>query len=224
MAKEFGHSLAGCWLSDTKATVRISARVSAIWRLDRGGFACRLSHASVDRIRFLAGHGLEDASFPPHVGCKQGSSQHGAAVCPSPSARENTRGCPRWKPEHFCILISEVTNVCPIGRESGDHRSFYSESSGQNKNYCCYILFVRDNKLLGRVTRSSLHEGKTIEQGQGCQSCGSLGAVSFRVLQGKWTNRMYNSFLFRGPQSFLLRHSSTFWTIICFTQSQWFKY
>ena len=114
-----------------------------------------------------------------------------AAVCPSPSARENARGCPRWKPEHFCILISEVTNVCRIGQESGDHRSSYSESNVQKKNYCCCILFVRDNKLLGQVTWSSLHQGKTIERGQGCQSCGSLGAVSFRVLQRKWTNRMY---------------------------------
>ena len=82
-------------------------------------------------------------------------------------------------------------NVCPIGWESGDHRSSYSESNGQKKNYCCYILFVRDNKLLGQVTQPNLHQGKTIEQGQGCQSCGSLGAVSFGVLQRKWTSRMY---------------------------------
>lgn len=192
MAKGFGHSLAACWLSDTKATVRISVRVSAIWRLDRGRFTCGLSHATVDRIWILASHGLEN---PPHFllvwALNRADPNMAAAACPSPSARGNARGCPRWKPEHFCFLISEVTNVCPIGWGSGDHRSSYFESNGQKKNYCCYILFVRDNKLLGQVTQPNLHQGKTIEQGQGCQSCGSLGALSFGVLQRKWTSRMY---------------------------------
>ena len=105
----------------------------------------------------LLAMGWRTPSFPPRVGSKQGSSPRGCRRLPL-----RQRGRPRWKPEYFCTLISEVTSMCAIGQEGGDHGSSYSDSRGQKKNYCCYILFVRDNKLLGQVTRSSLHQRKMI--------------------------------------------------------------